>query len=624
MSREYEQVQSRLASGWNTFDTRSVLTHVRMPHGAAIALGLKEYRGCAYLREALIGRQGDDVESIRPGPHAYDGSYTQLSLAWHGIEIEVETATDGDDWVALIRPVRGQIRPAGLLVEMSLRWNRPGVILYEADTLAVQTPDETIRLYSSRPTNGDNWTGSSVPNWCIELCDPVALSTGRPRSVNEVGAILARQRQTHERTAVAYGEHAESYRALQTCLAWDTIYEPRKERVVSTVSRIWNCTGGGYQLFCWDTYFAAYMAALDNRELAYANAVEITREQAVDGFVPNCGHACFTSHDRSQPPVGSGMVREIYRRYREDWFVEDVFDALLQWNRWWPKAREVEGFLCWGSHPFSARAKELDPYPRGAVNEHLGAAYESGLDNSPMYDDAPFDEERHCLLLADVGLNGLYAWDCACLADLARVIGRDDEASELHARAEDWRTRVNKLWDETAGIYLNRRLDTGAVSTRRSPTNFYPLLARSANTEQATRMMRDHLTNPNAFGGEWVLPSISRDDPAYGDQQYWRGRVWAPMNFLVYLGLCQYEGLQPERTWLSDHSEALLLKEWTECGHVHENYNADTGEGCDQGSSDRFYHWGGLLGTIALIESGHYANPAETLPPINPSVKGNA
>jgi Ni,Fe-hydrogenase I cytochrome b subunit len=31
--------------------------------------------------------------------------------------------------------------------------------------------------------------------------------------------------------------------------------------------------------------------------------------------------------------------------------------------------------------------------------------------------------------------------------------------------------------------------------------------------------------------------------------------------------------------------------------------------GCDIGSSDRFYHWGALLGVIALIEQGFYEGP---------------
>ncbi len=73
------------------------------------------------------------------------------------------------------------------------------------------------------------------------------------------------------------------------------------------------------------------------------------------------------------------------------------------------------------------------------------------------------------------------------------------------------------------------------------------------------------------------------------------------MNYLVYLGLRNYDLPQARRD-LADKSGQLLQKEWQAHGHVHENYNNDTGEGCDVPSSDRFYHWGGLLGLIGLME----------------------
>jgi hypothetical protein len=37
-----------------------------------------------------------------------------------------------------------------------------------------------------------------------------------------------------------------------------------------------------------------------------------------------------------------------------------------------------------------------------------------------------------------------------------------------------------------------------------------------------------------------ALPSISRNDTAFWDQIYWRGRQWAPQTFLVWAGLRQY------------------------------------------------------------------------------------
>lgn len=69
---------------------------------------------------------------------------------------------------------------------------------------------------------------------------------------------------------------------------------------------------------------------------------------------------------------------------------------------------------------------------------------------------------------------------------------------------------------------------------------------------------------------------------------------------MVYLGLCQYD-LPEARRDLAEKSRHLLRKERRDKGHVHENYNAVTGDGCDVDNSQAFYHWGGLLGLPALM-----------------------
>ena len=103
-----------------------------------------------------------------------------------------------------------------------------------------------------------------------------------------------------------------------------------------------------------------------------------------------------------------------------------------------------------------------------------------------------------------------------------------------------------------------------------------------------------------------MIPAIARNDAAFEDQDYWRGRIWGPMNYLVSLGLARYPqgDVAEARKKLAAKSLELFLKEWKANGHVHENYNGMTGEGDDVGSSDRFYHWGALLGLIALEEEG--------------------
>ena len=116
----------------------------------------------------------------------------------------------------------------------------------------------------------------------------------------------------------------ELYDAMQTVLAWNVIFEPIHDRVITPVSRVWNVGWKGWILFEWDTYFAAYMLSLSNKELAYANALAMTKEITDHGFVPNFASSVTTSEDRSQPPVGSFVVKEIYRRFGEKWFLEEV------------------------------------------------------------------------------------------------------------------------------------------------------------------------------------------------------------------------------------------------------------------------------------------------------------
>jgi neutral trehalase len=255
--------------------------------------------------------------------------------------------------------------------------------------------------------------------------------------------------------------------------------------------------------------------------------------------------------------------------------------------------------LTWRSDGKNA-PENLDDDSRGT---RAGAILESGLDNSPMYDDTTWDEQTHLLEFADVGLMSMYVADCDVLASIADTLQRPDDAKELRDRSARYREKLATLWSEEKGIFLNKDLHTGKFSMRLSPTNFYPLMAHAATQEQAKRMVEEHLLNPREFWGEWVIPSIAREDPAFKDQNYWRGRIWGPMNYLVYLGLSNYN-VPEARKEFAEKSFKLFEKEWTENGHVHENYNAILGTGDDVTSSDRFYHWGALLGYVEYLEDG--------------------
>ncbi len=605
-SADYEHVQQRLARGWNTWDTHSVATQVLLPEGLAIHVGLKHnssLNGDAYLGNALIGRLEPGAEVVTPGPHTWNGSYTRADFAWKGHKWRIESAHDGDDLVLLIQPLKNvELIPPTIVVSVNYLWDRPGTIERESDRFLAHQNGKTIPIFwafedSTHPAQeiADLPIGGS---YLATTASFVGISTGRRRSMEDIRKVLGQQEAAYQQSIAAAGPKGPIVDAIETTLGWDTIYEPEKQRVLSPVSRVWSVNWGGYVLFDWDTFFAATMASIGDKDLAYANAIETLREETPQGFVPNYARAGnWKSSDRSEPPVGAITVLGLYRKFQERWLLDETFPALLRWNRWWATHRDLQGYLVWGSDPDN-QPRNLDD---SSVGTWQGAVFESGLDNSPMYDAAVYNPASHLLEYADVGLMSLYIADCDALAEIADALAKPAEAKELRDRATRYRAKLATLWDEKTGIFLNRDLHTGQFSTRLSPTNFYPLLAKAATPEQAHVMIDKHLLNPDEFWDRWILPSIARNDPAFNDQNYWRGRIWGPMNYLVYLGLLNYDAPAARKAF-AQKSYDLFLKEWHDHGHVHENYNAITGSGDDVLSSDRFYHWGALLGYTQYLE----------------------
>lgn len=637
-SASYAAVQARLQQGWNSWDTSTVAGQVLLPYGLEIRLGVKKASAentDAFLDAALIGRKTPDAETVFPGPRSYDGRYTELTLDWRGVRLKLETAHVGDDLVMLATPLsrpapargadaaatpardtfRGMgeatSQPPIAVFSVGMVWNRPGSVAREGEAIVAHVGDRSIPVFAVGTAKGDLHLPVMGPTFAFPLDQPAGISTGTARSLAQVEAIVARARADLIARTAAQGKVGAVRGALETVLGWDTIYDPDGQRVLSPVSRIWNLNWGGYVVFDWDTFFAGTMAAAGNRDLAYANVLEVLNEVTPDGFVPNYARAAgWKSWDRSEPPVGSMTVLGLYRRFHERWLLEDTYARLLRWNEWWPKHRQLSGYLVWGS--------DADTHPSNpddlSVGTLQGAKYESGLDNSPMYDGAGFD--GRLMQVADVGLISLYVADCDALAQIADELGHKTDAAVLRAGAAQYRRALASLWDAKSGIFRNKDLRSGALSQRLSPTSFYPLLAGVVKPVDADRMIREHLLNPQEFGGERMIPSIARNDPAFGDQDYWRGRIWGPMNYLVWLGLGHYHTpiAQAARRQLGENSLALFLGEWQAKGHVHENYSAVSANSDTVATSDWFYHWGGLLGLIGPGVDDSQTQESQTRP----------
>src|SRR5580692_8527548 len=145
---EYRALQEKLCRGWNTWSANSVLTHVYLPDGFALTLGLKSagmghsYQNTFFQANSTARR----LEKIRLGPHADDGSYTELAMDWNtgGADSKnsarVQSATEnGEEFILVSVEKRAALRAEHLIVETGYYWNRPGTVRRDGEALKAQS-----------------------------------------------------------------------------------------------------------------------------------------------------------------------------------------------------------------------------------------------------------------------------------------------------------------------------------------------------------------------------------------------------------------------------------------------------------------------------------------------------
>ncbi|HHW89725.1 MAG TPA: hypothetical protein GX745_02335 [Clostridiales bacterium] len=107
-----------------------------------------------------------------------------------------------------------------------------------------------------------------------------------------------------------------------------------------------------------------------------------------------------------------------------------------------------------------------------------------------------------------------------------------------------------KLYNEKKGLYLNRYTDDTWAETY-GASSFYPLIAGAIETPEQLRAVVDNLTSKRQFWGEYIIPTLSKNNKEYGaalktiagkKPPYldWRGAIAPYVNYLIYHGLIRY------------------------------------------------------------------------------------
>ncbi len=604
---------------WNSWDSEHPASMRYLPLG--LDLGF-----CAYAASRnSFTRFPAGATGISLGPRRIDANGTALSLAHAGTDLKLSydkpdaftlrghwqagkmgewglrfwvmlalSSEDGAEWrydpetSELSTRIRGH--------DVVVLGERPPLLAtFHPDMAALRQEYET-KGYFCLDSRGERG-GFAVLRYHLEEMPTFtfAATIGESRGQALARAKTALEKPMAPLPSIHGGAYAGALDAVRDVIGWNTVWDPVNRRPYTSLSRNWvSQKFGGFGVWLDDVLYHGLMAGMFDAEVARENLRAVFAGATEAGNLPCLLTGRDAWIDRSQPPIGALICWMLFRRLGDLDLLREAWPVLRANHDWWWATRDGngDGMVEYGTSPVGGGLY------RGTK---LAAKDESSMDNSPTHDEAQLNTRSWTLDSADVGLNSLLALDGEMLSLIAGELGEGAEAKRLADRAEGLKQRIaDLLWDAERNVFANR-LWSGKFVRSIAPPSFYPLLCGAARPEQA-RAMVAMLSDPRKFGGQWMLASVTRDDPAFADNVYWRGRVWPPLNFLVYHGL-KRAGFPEAASELADNSFRLFQGEWRHRRHCPENYNSVSGAALDQPDTDSFYGWGALMPAIAVAEA---------------------
>ena len=192
------------------------------------------------------------------------------------------------------------------------------------------------------------------------------------------------------------------------------------------------------------------------------------------------------------------------------------------------------------------------------------AMRESGFDISFRF--GPYSGSTHHF--APVCLNSLLYKEEQDLAQMAQILGRDQESANWKLAAESRKAAVNKyLWNAQAGMFFDYDFMRGQPSSYYYATAFYPLWAGLATPEQAQAVER----NLGAFEHAGGIAMSDRVSGMQWDLPY----GWAPLQLLPVEGLRRY-GFDADADRISQEFVSEVYDNFKRDQTIREKYNVVT------------------------------------------------
>ncbi len=360
----------------------------------------------------------------------------------------------------------------------------------------------------------------------------------------------------------------------------------------------------------WDSCFHAILLASFDPAAAKNELRSLISRQFQDGMIPHIifwkpklsrpydwGWGGTGTSSITQPPMLAYALWEIHRRTGDTAFLEEMYASTLAFYTYFIGKRDPQ-----------------DHHLAGIINPD-----ESGEDNSPRFDipmraSADISSWRHlfkrrklvyenkvcnfdaelCMSknfwVKDVPFNTILIKNLEVLGHIASLLGdaEGEHFATLHAGLIKNAMRDRLFADGVFYSAMNHDYQPLKVETW---AHFAPLFADLYTPGEAESLVHNHLRNKETFRGRFGIRTVSKQEPSYRPDGFWRGPVWMAPNWFMYKGLIAY-GLTEDAKWIRETSLELI-----ERNGFREYFDSDTGRG--HGAYN--FTWGALI--LDMMES---------------------
>lgn len=419
--------------------------------------------------------------------------------------------------------------------------------LITGDVISLQTDDgELLMVWTSRHTLVADVPKSAETNLRFEDGTPAERTADRwlctdkdagdavamARDGERLALSLGRSRQQAQQRAedglrCDPGEHAR--KRLDAFGKLPTINDPDRARLLakcfsvmrvntlsaeSVIRQHWSSPDRvpHRDMWLWDSVFHSLGMNRFDADLSWEFLKSMLDCRQPDGRIP--GQVSVTGGESlsTQPPLLAWGVWENYLIRGGTDALEYALPRLEAYVEWDCANRDSNGngLLEW----------RIDSSP-------LCRSGESGLDNSPRFDEA--------VDLEAVDFSVFIAMEMLFISRIAGELGLEDSSAEWLRRSRRVSAAVHDLlWSEQDGFYYDRKL-SGEWAGVKAVTGFLPLLLDDLPTSRAERLA-EHLDNAEEFATALPIPSVAVSHPEFSTDM-WRGPTWVNLNAMIIRGL---------------------------------------------------------------------------------------